>query len=67
MARKKAEPKKPKPIRRQLGILFSEGLWIRLRMLALEQRRTGTELMEEAVREYLEKHEEKHENRDKRR
>ncbi len=58
MGRKKAEPKEPKE-RRQLGILFSEPLWIRLRKLALDKKKTGTELMEEAVKEYLKNHEDK--------
>lgn len=55
--KKKPEAKEPEPKRRQLGIKFNEGLWIRLRTVALRKRRTGTELMEEAVREYLRKHE----------
>lgn len=46
----------PKPKRKQLGILFNEDLWFELRALALKKRRTGTHLMEQAVREYLERH-----------
>lgn len=42
--------------RRQLGILFDEELWYQLRLLALKKKRTGTHLMEEAVREYLQNH-----------
>lgn len=58
MGRKKAskEPKEPKPKRRQLGILFSDRLWTELRIMALRKKKTATELIEEAVKEYLERH-----------
>ena len=51
---KKAEETK-KPKRRQLGILFNEDLWYELRKLALSKRQSGTRLMEQAVREFLER------------
>jgi len=57
MARKKSEEEKAlKPKKKQLGIHFDEALWFELRGLALRQRRTGTQVLEEAAREYLKRH-----------
>jgi len=53
--RKKSEVK-VRPKRRQLGIHFDDALWFELRGLALRKRRTGTELLEEAAREYIKRH-----------
>jgi hypothetical protein len=57
LKRKKAIPEESKkPKRIQPGFKIDEGLWYRLKRLALDKRRTSTELMEEAVKEYLERH-----------
>ncbi len=45
-----------KPKVKQLGIKVDVDLWRRFRTLAFQQDRTATELLEEAMREYLERH-----------
>ena len=47
--------KKAKADRRQIGVKLDSDLWRQVRILALEQDRTAGELLEEAMREYLER------------
>ena len=47
---------KERPGRRQIGVKLDMDLWRELRILALEEDRTAGELLEEAMREYLERH-----------
>lgn len=47
--------KKAKVDRRQIGVKLDSELWRQVRILALEQDRTAGELLEDAMREYLEK------------
>jgi predicted transcriptional regulator len=46
---------KRKPDRRQIGVKLNSDLWREMRVLALQRDRTAGELLEEAMREYLEK------------
>jgi len=41
---------------KQIGVKIDPALWKELRMVALEQDRTATELLEEAIREYIDRH-----------
>lgn len=52
---KRTRPKEEKKTK-QLGIQIDVERWRRFRMLAIKQDRTATELMEEAMAEYLERH-----------
>ena len=51
---KKFERKK-QPERKQIGVKIDSELWLQIKVLALKQGRTGGELLEEAMRAYLEK------------
>ena len=42
--------------RKQIGVKIDAGLWINMKKLALDQGRTSGELLEDALRLYLEKH-----------
>ena len=42
--------------RRQIGIKLNMGLWKEIKMIALEQERTATEVLEDAMREYIKEH-----------
>jgi hypothetical protein len=42
--------------RRQIGIRLDMGLWRSIKMIALEQDRTATEVLEDAMREYIDRH-----------
>lgn len=42
--------------RKQIGFKIDQDLWHKLRVLALTQNRTATELLEESMKEYLAKH-----------
>ena len=50
---KKSEQKQ----HRQIGAKFDVEQWRRLRALAIQQGRTGTELLHEAISDYLQRHE----------
>lgn len=41
---------------KQIGVKIDPALWKELRLLALKQDRTATELLEEAMKEYIKKH-----------
>jgi predicted transcriptional regulator len=41
---------------KQLGVKVNIDLWREFRMLAIKQDRTATELLKEAMEEYLERH-----------
>lgn len=46
--------KRNQPERKQIGVKINSELWKRIKILALEQGRTAGELLEEALRAYLE-------------
>ncbi len=48
--------KLPVAKRRQIGAKVSVELWKQMRMLALEQGRDATQLLDEAMAEYIKKH-----------
>jgi len=42
--------------KKQIGVKINSDLWRELRKAALDQDRTATELLEEAIQDYIEKH-----------
>jgi predicted transcriptional regulator len=52
--RREEEPKKPR--RKQPGIKINNDLWIGVKVLAAKKERTATELVEQAIREFLQRH-----------
>jgi len=42
--------------RKQIGIRLDMGLWKEIKMIALEQDRTATEVLEDAMSMYIKKH-----------
>ena len=48
--------RKKQPERKQIGVKLDSALWTQMKILALKQGRTGGELLEDAIRLYLEKH-----------
>jgi len=52
----KTQKGKEETPRKQIGVKLDMDLWRELRILALEEDRTAGELLEEAMREYLERH-----------
>ena len=56
MAKRKGPEGKEETPRKQIGVKLDVDLWKDLRKLALDMDRTGGELLEEAMREYLAKH-----------
>jgi hypothetical protein len=47
---------KKEPERKQIGVKIDSALWLEMKLLALKEGRTGGELLERAIREYLKKH-----------
>ena len=42
--------------RKQIGVKIDTALWTQLKILALKQGKDGFEVLEEAIREYVERH-----------
>jgi hypothetical protein len=54
--RRNKKPEKKEQERKQLGVLINSVLWTQIKILALQQGRNATEVLEDAMREYLQKH-----------
>ena len=48
--------KEKEPDRKQIGVKVNSALWLEMKLLALKQGVTGGELLEEAIRVYLDNH-----------
>ena len=48
--------RKKQPERKQIGVKIDSELWMQIKILALKQGRTAGELLQDAMRLYLEKH-----------
>lgn len=48
--------KQPEKEARQLGVKINPSLWKQMKLLAVAQDKTATELLEQAMVEYIEKH-----------
>jgi len=48
--------RKKQPERKQIGVKIDSELWTQMKITALEEGRTAGELLEEAIRLYLEKY-----------
>jgi len=53
--RKRGEPKEEKTTK-QLGVQVDKDQWRRFRTFAMSQGRTATDLLKDAIEEYLERH-----------
>jgi predicted transcriptional regulator len=56
VAKKKGPEEKERRARKQIGVKLDVDLWREIRVLAVETDRTAGELLEEAMREHLERH-----------
>ncbi len=54
---KEKEKDSPELERRQVGVKVNISLWRRLRALAIKEGKLGGELLDEAIRDYLERNE----------
>ena len=56
MTSRRKAPDRLEPERRQIGVRIAVDLWTQVRILALEQRKDGFEVLEDAIREHLKRH-----------
>jgi predicted transcriptional regulator len=56
MPRRTAPPTTETVERRQIGVRIDTAVWTQLKILALKQRKDAFEVLEQAIKEYLERH-----------